>query len=111
MRGSLDLAFEHDGLTYFADWKSDSLASYAPEALARHVATHYMEQAKLYALAIVRLLGVRSREEHDARFGGLLYCFLRGFGEAGGVWSARPEWDEIVAWDESLGARREWGLR
>ncbi len=111
VRGSLDLAFEHDGLTYFADWKSDSLASYAPAALARHVAAHYMDQAKLYALAVVRLLGVRSREEHEARFGGLLYCFLRGFGEASGLWSARPGWDEIVAWDESLRARRGWGLR
>jgi exodeoxyribonuclease V beta subunit len=111
VRGSLDLAFEHDGLTYFADWKSDSLASYAPDALARHVAAHYLEQAKLYALAVVRLLGVRSREEHEARFGGVVYCFLRGFGDARGLWSARPGWDEIVAWDESLGARREWGLR
>ena len=110
VRGSLDLAFEHEGLTYFADWKSDSLASYAPEALARHVAAHYMEQAKLYALAVVRLLGVRTRAEHEARFGGLLYCFLRGFGEAGGLWSARPTWDEIVAWDETLRAR-PWGAR
>jgi exodeoxyribonuclease V beta subunit len=109
VRGSLDLAFEHQGLTYFADWKSDSLASYAPEALARHVAAHYMDQAKLYALAVVRLLGVRSRADHESRFGGLLYCFLRGFGETGGLWSARPGWDEIVAWDESLRMRREWG--
>jgi exodeoxyribonuclease V beta subunit len=109
VRGSLDLAFEHKGLTYFADWKSDSLASYAPDALARHVAAHYMDQAKLYALAVVRLLGVRSRADHEARFGGLLYCFLRGFGETGGLWSARPGWDEIVAWEESLRARRDWG--
>ncbi len=109
VRGSLDLAFEHEGLTYFADWKSDSLASYAPDALARHVAAHYMDQAKLYALAVVRLLGVRSRADHEARFGGLLYCFLRGFGEADGIWSARPSWDEIVAWDESLRARSDWG--
>jgi exodeoxyribonuclease V beta subunit len=109
VRGSLDLAFEHQGLTYFADWKSDSLASYGPEALARHVAAHYMDQAKLYALAVVRLLGVRSRADHEARFGGLLYCFLRGFGETGGLWSARPRWDEIMAWDESLRARRDWG--
>ncbi len=110
VRGSLDLAFEHGGLTYFADWKSDSLASYAPEALARHVAAHYTEQAKLYALAVVRLLGVRSRAEHEARFGGLLYCFLRGFDASGGLWSARPSWDEIVAWDQSLRVRRQWGL-
>jgi exodeoxyribonuclease V beta subunit len=111
VRGSLDLAFQHEGLTYFADWKSDSLSSYAPEALARHVAAHYLDQAKLYALAVVRLLGVRSRADHEARFGGLLYCFLRGFGETSGLWSARPGWDEIVAWDESLRGRRDWGSR
>ncbi len=99
------------GLTYFADWKSDSLASYAPDAIARHVAAHYEDQARLYALAVVRLLGVTSREEHEARFGGLLYCFLRGFGAEQGVWSARPSWDEIVAWDEGLRARTERGSR
>ena len=79
------------------------------DLFCRPVAAHYAEQAKLYALAVVRLLGVRSRAEHEARFGGLLYCFLRGFSAAGGLWSARPGWDEIVAWDESLRARRDWG--
>jgi exodeoxyribonuclease V beta subunit len=109
VRGSLDLAFEHRGLTYFADWKSDSLASYGPDALHRHVVLHYEEQAKLYALAVVRLLGVRSQAEYEARFGGLLYCFLRGFDEKGGLWSARPSWDDLLAWDDSLRARRDWG--
>jgi exodeoxyribonuclease V beta subunit len=121
VRGSLDLAFEHaaaaDGprLTYFADWKSDSLASYAPDAIARHVAAHYGEQVKLYTLAVVKLLGVRSQADHEARFGGLLYCFLRGFGDEGaargagqGSWAARPSWDEIVAWDERLRDPRFW---
>jgi exodeoxyribonuclease V beta subunit len=111
VRGSLDLAFEHDGLTYFADWKSDSLASYAPAGLAGHVATHYFDQAKLYALAVVKLLGVRSRADHEARFGGILYCFLRGFDESGGLWASRPGWDEIMAWDESLRARRQWRVK
>ncbi len=109
VRGSLDLAFQHRGLTYFADWKSDSLVSYAPDSLARHVALHYEDQAKLYALAVVRLLGVRSRADHEARFGGLLYCFLRGFDEEGGLWSSRPSWDDLLAWDESRRARRDWG--
>jgi exodeoxyribonuclease V beta subunit len=111
VRGSLDLAFEHEGATYFADWKSDSLASYARDALERHVAAHYAEQAKLYALAVVRLLGVRSEAEHEARFGGLFYCFLRGFDGASGLWSARPSWAQIVAWDAELRERRDWGQR
>jgi exodeoxyribonuclease V beta subunit len=111
VRGSLDLAFAHGGLTYFADWKSDSLASYEVDALSRHVASHYEAQVKLYALAVVRLLGVRSRADHEQRFGGLIYCFLRGFSGTGGLWSARPSWDEIVAWDESLRARSDWRTR
>jgi exodeoxyribonuclease V beta subunit len=110
VRGSLDLAFEHRGLTYFVDWKSDSLASYAPEAVGRHVARHYDEQVRLYALAFVRLLGVQTPTTYAARFGGLLYCFLRGFdARANGLWSARPDWDEILGWDQILRARRHWG--
>jgi exodeoxyribonuclease V beta subunit len=107
VRGSLDLAFEHEGMTYFVDWKSDSLRSYAPDALGRHVREHYEEQAALYALAIVKLLGVRTSEQHAARFGGLLYCFLRGLDANGeGVWSARPSWEKVLAWESALRARR-----
>jgi exodeoxyribonuclease V beta subunit len=103
VRGSLDLAFDHRALTYFVDWKSDSLASYAPRALDRHVRDHYDHQVKLYTLAITKLLGIRDRDEHEARFGGLLYCFLRGFGPGGaGLWSRRPDWDEILRWAEEL---------
>jgi exodeoxyribonuclease V beta subunit len=105
VRGSLDLAFEHGGLTYFADWKSDALVSYAPDALARHVTSHYMDQARLYALAVVRLLGVRSRAEHDARFGGVIYCFLRGLSDASGTWAARPSWEQVLAWEDELRGR------
>jgi exodeoxyribonuclease V beta subunit len=103
VRGSLDLAFDHGALTYFVDWKSDSLASYAPVALDCHVRDHYGDQVKLYTLAITKLLGIRNREEHEARFGGLLYCFLRGFGPAGaGLWSLRPDWEQILQWGEEL---------
>jgi len=107
VRGSLDLVFEHDGRTYFVDWKTDALVSYGETALATHVEGHYAEQVQLYALAVVKLLGVRTRAEYDARFGGLLYCFLRGMETPGqGVWSSRPPWDDVLAWDEALGTRR-----
>jgi len=109
VRGSLDLALEHEGLTYFVDWKSDTLSSYAPEAAARHVADHYEEQWRLYALAIVKLLGVASQADYDARFGGFLYCFLRGFDARGaGLWSSRPAFHELLAWDEDLRVDRAW---
>jgi exodeoxyribonuclease V beta subunit len=107
VRGSLDLVFEHRGLAYFVDWKSDTLASYAAADLGPHVAEHYREQLELYALALVRLLGVRTEGEYLERFGGLLYCFLRGLdGDGCGLWSARPSWAEILNWSEDLGAGR-----
>jgi len=107
VRGSLDVAFEHGDRTYFADWKTDALVSYESAALGTHVNTHYAEQVQLYALAVVKLLGVRTRADYAARFGGLLYCFLRGMdGRGHGVWSTRPDWDEVVAWETALGARR-----
>jgi len=108
VRGSLDLAFEHAGLTYFVDWKTDSLPSFAPSDLATHVLTHYEDQVRLYALATVRLLGVSSEAQYDERFGGLLYCFLRGFEASGaGLWSARPTWTQITAWERELRRRME----
>jgi exodeoxyribonuclease V beta subunit len=103
VRGSIDLAFDHDGVTYFVDWKSDSLASYVPDKLAHHVNAHYESQAQLYAVAIVKLLGVKTEKEYEARFGGMLYCFLRGLDHDGsGLWSARPSWDQVRAWEGGL---------
>ncbi|HEY8039362.1 MAG TPA: UvrD-helicase domain-containing protein [Polyangiaceae bacterium] len=110
VRGSLDLALEHEGLTYFVDWKTDSLSSYEAPALGRHTHAHYEDQVQLYALAVIKLLGVTTREGYDARFGGLLYCFLRGFDERGrGLWSTRPTWDDVRSWEAALRARRRWG--
>jgi exodeoxyribonuclease V beta subunit len=107
VRGAIDVAFEHDGATYFVDWKSDSLASYAAEDLRRHVHDHYETQARLYTVAVVKLLGVDGPDRY-ARFGGLLYCFLRGMGEADrGIWSARPTWDEVSTWERELRAPRQ----
>jgi exodeoxyribonuclease V beta subunit len=104
VRGSIDLAFEHGGATYFVDWKSDSLASYAPAALERHVREHYETQARLYTLAIVKLLGATTPERYDARFGGMVYCFLRGLDARGhGLWSARPTWEAVCSWERDLG--------
>jgi exodeoxyribonuclease V beta subunit len=108
--GSLDLAFEHEGMTYFVDWKSDSLRSFDPGALERHVRDHYAEQAKLYTLAIVKLLGLEAREDFERRFGGLLFCFLRGMGgEGSGVWATCPTWNDVLDAENALRARRPWG--
>jgi exodeoxyribonuclease V beta subunit len=110
VRGSLDLVFEHRGLAYFVDWKSDSLASYTTEALGPHVSENYREQVALYALALVKLIGVKTESEYLARFGGMIYCFLRGLdGVRCGLWSARPSWAEVTSWGEDLRASRPLG--
>ncbi len=102
-RGSIDLAFEHDGRTYFVDWKTDSRTDYSTGALVRHVEEHYGEQVRLYTLATIKLIDVEDRAAYERRFGGLLYCFLRGMDERGaGVWSMRPTWDEVVSWSDWL---------
>jgi len=112
VRGSLDLVFEHLGLAYFVDWKSDSLDSYAAEDLGPHVSEQYREQLELYALAVVKLLAVRTEAEYRARFGGMIYCFLRGLdGAGGGLWSARPSWAEMTRWNDDLRAGRPLGSR
>jgi exodeoxyribonuclease V beta subunit len=110
VRGSLDLVFEEQGLAYFVDWKSDSLPSYARDDLGLHVSEHYREQVALYALAVVKLLGAGTEAEYHARFGGLVYCFLRGMDGSGrGLWSKRPSWAEVLGWSEALRAGRSLG--
>ena len=106
IKGFVDLIFEHEGLTYFLDWKSDSLPRWDPEFLAAHVERNYRLQAKLYGLALVKMLGVHGRSDCEKRFGGFLYCFLRGMRAPGdgavGIHAERPDWDTIEAWEEEL---------
>ncbi|HEV8238384.1 MAG TPA: UvrD-helicase domain-containing protein [Thermoanaerobaculia bacterium] len=110
VQGVVDLVFEHAGRTYFVDWKSDRLAAWDAEAIRRHVGEHYALQAQLYALGVLRLLELRSAEDHARRFGGLLYCFLRGIGSGGaGIYFARPSWEELRGWEDELRERAHWG--
>ena len=115
VQGVVDLVFEHDGRTYFVDWKSDRLPNWGAGAIAAHVDNAYALQARLYAIGVLRLLGLDGPEDHARRFGGLLYCFLRGMGGGGaragaeGVYFARPGWEELLAWESELRARADWG--
>ncbi len=101
VQGYVDFVFRDRGLTYFADWKSDVLPDYGQATLRPHVATHYGLQAKLYALGVVRLLGLETAEDYAQRFGGLLYVFLRGMPE-GGVYFERPAWEDILRYEQEL---------
>jgi len=110
VQGVVDLVFEHGGRTYFVDWKTDRLPAFDESAIRTHVGEHYTLQAQLYALGVLRLLELRDEEDHACRFGGLLYCFLRGMGEGGaGVYFARPSWQELRGWENELRARTSWG--
>lgn len=101
IKGFIDYIFEHDGRIYFADWKSDILPDYRRATLEAHVGAHYALQARLYSLGVVRWLQIRTEADYTARFGGLLYLFLRGQG-GDGVYFERPSWADIVAWEADL---------
>ena len=104
--GFVDFVFRFNNRTYFADWKSDLLPSYDPAAIAAHVSDHYLLQARIYTVGIVRLLRIRERSEYEERFGGLVYVFLRGVKPDGdgraGAYFHRPSWDEIIQYEHDL---------
>ncbi|MCB9594857.1 MAG: UvrD-helicase domain-containing protein [Sandaracinaceae bacterium] len=108
IRGVIDLVLEHAGRYHVVDYKSDRLPSYAADALGAHVATSYLVQARLYTIGALRALRVHDEADYEARFGGLLYTFLRGM-PAGGVWSARPTWSDVLSWERELLADEPWG--
>ncbi len=107
LTGFVDFVFQLNGLTYFADWKSDLLRSWATDALEEHVRRNYDLQARIYSVGVVRLLGITGEREYHERFGGLVYVFLRGIEAAGGergIYFRRPAWTEIVEYEAALGS-------
>jgi len=108
VKGFIDYIFEHRGKVYFVDWKSDHCLIYRGPTLMRHVEDHYILQAQLYTLGVVRWLRIRTEEEYQRRFGGLIYLFLRGLShdaEPGdGVYFQRPTWSEVLQYERDLSA-------
>jgi exodeoxyribonuclease V beta subunit len=111
LKGFIDFVFEHEGLIYFADWKSDLLSAYDAATMSDHVARNYELQARIYSVGVVRLLRIRTEAEYRRRFGGLLYVFLRGVGAdpdpSHGVYFQRPDWIEIRRYEAALMAHNE----
>lgn len=112
MTGKIDLVFEHAGRFHVLDYKSnhlgDSLADYAPEALATAMdAHHYRFQALLYTIALDRYLRQRiagyRRSEH---LGDAIYLFVRavGLARSAGIWRHRFGDALLDAVDAVLGA-------
>ncbi len=105
VKGFIDFVFEWRGQLFVLDWKSDLLPDYGPKAVASHAAAHYSLQADIYALALVKLLDIRDDRDFEARFGGVLYWFLRGAASDGsGMYVTRPSLGELRAAEHRLSA-------
>ena len=106
VKGFIDFIFEHDGLIYFADWKSDQLLTYAGHDFLAYIEDHYQLQAQLYTLGVIRWLKITTEDEYNQRFGGLFYFFLRALAdqsdEGQGVYFNRPHWSEVLLYERQL---------
>jgi exodeoxyribonuclease V beta subunit len=105
------------------DWKSDDLVDFTPDGLAEHCREHYAVQARLYILATLRLAGITGADSYAKRFGGMLFCFLRGLSDPPnqkdgiptgehGLHFFKPAWSEILDWERALLSPSFWeGVR
>ncbi len=100
LRGFMDMVFESRGKYYLIDWKSNDLGpapgDYSPERLMAVMAQdYYFLQYCLYTVALDQhLRNVLPDYTYQARFGGVIYVFLRGValenGNANGFFHVRP---------------------
>lgn len=110
IKGSIDLTFEHsvggEARIFIADWKSNYFEDYRPDAVAKELDQKYALQARIYTLAIVRMLGITNAQDYDSKFGGCAYLMLRAMRPEApighGVAIYRPTWAEIGAWERDL---------
>jgi exodeoxyribonuclease V beta subunit len=118
VKGFVDLLFEHEGRVFVCDWKSDSLPRFDPETLARHCEGNYDVQTRIYAIATLRLCGIATADDYARRFGGVVFCFLRGLrdpqdsraSEGAGSYFFKPAWDDILAWETEMLGQQFWGI-
>lgn len=105
LKGFIDLVFEHQGLWYLVDFKSNHLgeeresygAAGLPLIMAEH---HYYLQYHIYTVALHRHLAMRlPGYAYQRHFGGVFYLFIRGMtrdnGPAYGVFFDRPPIERI----------------
>ena len=84
LHGYIDIAFEHQGRWYLADYKSNHLGAHGSDyqasqlwkAMTEH---HYILQYHLYTVALHKYLASRIPDYNwERHFGGIYYFFLRG---------------------------------
>ena len=113
VKGFIDYLFEHEGRVYLCDWKGDWPPSWDSDRLRVHCENNYDIQARLYTLAVLRLAGLNDRAAFEQRFGGVLYCFLRGMrpgDEQAGIYFRRPDWQTVLDWQAEMLGSEFWGV-
>lgn len=97
MKGYIDLIFEHEGMYYILDYKSDYLGDntedYRRDALEAHMRERgYHLQYHIYTVALIRYLKTRMPEfDYNKHFGGAIYLYLRGMQNGNGIYFDRPD--------------------
>ncbi len=113
LRGYIDMMFEWQGRWYVADYKSNTLPTYEPEAVNEAVQReHYVLQAQLYTAAAHRYLNQRVEGyDPETHWGGALFLFLRGMrgpeSAGSGVFFDRQSAELLKAIDRWLGGGDE----
>jgi exodeoxyribonuclease V beta subunit len=122
VKGFVDLLFEHDGRVFVCDWKSDNLPRFDGDTLARHCEQNYDVQARIYTIAALRLCDIRTPADCARRFGGVVFCFLRGLDSrrdadpdksadtSAGIHFLQPTWRDILSWETDMLGQRFWGM-
>jgi exodeoxyribonuclease V beta subunit len=113
VKGFIDYLFEHEGRIYLCDWKGDWLPSWDGDCVRAHCENNYEIQARLYNLAVLRLAGLSDCDSFECRFGGVLYCFLRGMrpgDEQAGIYFRRPDWQTVLDWQAEMLGNEFWGM-
>lgn len=108
VKGFVDVVFEYENRIYFLDWKSNVLPSYDFQTIQQEVNKDYDLQLRLYSIAMMKLLEIYDEADYKAKFGGLVYSFLRGLRDRSqaGIYYHRPTWQEVVKFEEDLIATR-----
>jgi exodeoxyribonuclease V beta subunit len=114
VKGFVDLLFEHEGCVFVCDWKSDDLPRFDRDTLARHCHENYDVQARIYTIATLRMCGITTPADYAQRFGGVVYCFLRGQSQqddCAGIHFFKPAWEDILAWETEMLGQQFWGIQ
>jgi exodeoxyribonuclease V beta subunit len=110
MKGYIDMVFQHNGLFYVIDWKSNYLGRsfdcYNPENLSLIMTSkQYVLQYHLYTIALHKYLTrYHNNYSYDKCFGGVFYIFLRGVNTCAtsGIYYNKPDFSIIQGLEQLL---------